>query len=112
MSKEIKLIGEVDFKDVKVKVYNDPYTNSDTVQCVWRMRNPNSCYEGIMFMNWETGKMSYPEGAIIPEQTDEDREILPQFMITGKPEIDDEFLSYANYYLEKDYKRRNKNKDE
>lgn len=107
MEKEIKLIGEIDFKGVKVKVYNDPYIKDDTAQCVWRMRNPDSCYSGAIFMNWETGKMTYPEGATIPEQTDEDREMLPQFIITGYNKIDDKFTSFVNSYLENDYRLRN-----
>ena len=107
MEKEINLIGEIDFKDVKVKVYNDPYTKDDTVQCVWRMRNPDTCYEGIMWMNWETGKITYPEDAVIPEQTERDREMLPQFIITGYDKIDDKFISFVSSYLDSDYIRRN-----
>lgn len=107
MEKEINLIGEIDFKEVKVKVYNDPYTKDDIVQCVWRMRNTDTCYEGIMWMNWETGKMTYPEDAVIPEQTEKDREMLPQFIITGYNKIDDKFISFVSSYLNSDYRRRN-----
>lgn len=107
MEKEINLIGEIDFKDVKVKVYNDPYTKDDVVQCVWRMRNPDTSYEGIMWMNWNTGKMTYPEDAVIPEQTEMDREMLPQFIVTGYDKIDDKFISFVSSYLDSDYKRRN-----
>lgn len=105
-------IGEIPFKDISVNVYHDQYSKEDDANCVWRMRNPDSCYQGIMFMNRSTGKMTYPEGAIIPEQTEEDREMLPQFIITGKSEIDNELLEYINPYLDKEYKRRNKIKDE
>ena len=105
-------IGEIPFKDVFVPVYNNQYSKESDASCVWRMRNPDSSYQGSIFMNWSTGKMTYPEGAIIPEQTDEDREMLPQFIITGKTEIDNELLEYINPYLDKEYKRRNKIKDE
>lgn len=104
---EIKLIGEIDFKDIKVKVYHDPYSDKNDAGCTWQMRNPSSCYQGHVFMNWETRKITYPEGAIIPEQTDEDREILPKFIVTGYEIIDDKFISFINLYLESDYKRRN-----
>ena len=110
MEKAINLIGEIDFKDVKVKVYNDPYTKyteDDNVQCVWGMRNPDTCYEGVMWMNLETGKISYPEDAVIPEQTEKDREILPRFIITGYDKIDDKFISSVSTYLDSGYKRRN-----
>ena len=106
MEKEINLIGEISFKDVKVKVYNDPYTKDDIVQCVWRMRNPDTCYSGIMWMNY-TGKITYPEDAVIPEQTEKDREMLPQFIITGYDKIDDKFISFVDSYLNSDYIRRN-----
>jgi len=105
-------IGEIPFKDISVAVYHDKYSKESDASCVWRMRNPDSCYQGTVFMNWETGKLTYPEGAVIPEQTDEDREILPQFIVTGKTEINDELLEYINPYLERDYKRRNGIKDE
>lgn len=52
MEKEgIKLIGSIDFKDIKVGVHNDPYMDTDTIRCIWRIRNPqdflsrNSVYE-------------------------------------------------------------------
>ena len=104
----INLIGEIEFRDVKVKVYNDSLSMSDNHACVWRMRNPDSCYQGIVYMNNETGKITYPEGAIIPEQTDEDKEIIPQFIVTGKTEIDEELTNEIIQYLEPEYLRRNK----
>lgn len=105
--KEIKLIGSIDFKDIKVNVYNDPYTDKDSINCVWQMRNPDTCYQGIMYMNNETGKFSYPDDAVIPEQTDEDREMLPKFIITGYETIDTNFISFLLPKLEEGYKMRN-----
>jgi hypothetical protein len=105
--KEIKLIGSIDFKDIKVNVYNDPYTDKDSINCSWQMRNPDTCYQGIMYMNEETGKVSYPEDAVIPEQTDNDREMLPKFIITGYETIDTNFISFLLPKLEESYKMRN-----
>jgi len=109
-TEEIKMIGEIDFRDIKVKVYYHPdnKNNLQYANCVWQMRNPDSCYTGIMYMNNETGKFSYTEGAIIPEQTDRDREMLPKFVIVGKQELDDELVKSIKKYLEKEYPRRNK----
>jgi hypothetical protein len=105
--KEIKLIGSIDFKDIKVNVYNDPYTHKDIINCVWQMRNPDTCYQGIAYMNNETGKISYPDDAVIPEQTDKDREMLPKFVITGYETIDTKFISLLVPKLEESYKMRN-----
>ena len=105
--KEIKLIGSIDFKDIKVNVYNDPYTDKDSTMCAWQMRNPDTCYQGIMYMNNETGKISYPDDATIPEQTNEDREMLPKFIVTGYETIDANFISFLLPKLEEGYKMRN-----
>ena len=104
---KIKLIGEIDFKDIKVKVYNDPHTKDDICQSGWGMRNPDSCYVGSMFMNKTTGKITYPNDAIIPKQNNNDSEMLPQFIITGNDKIDDIFISSIGSYLDIEYKRVN-----
>lgn len=109
-TEEIKMIGEIDFRDIKVKVYYHPDNKDkvDSAGCVWQMRNPDSCYQGIMYMNNETGKISYPEGAVIPEQTDRDREMLPKFIVVGKQDLNDELVVSILKYLEQEYFRRNK----
>jgi hypothetical protein len=99
--KEIKLIGSIDFKDIKVDVYYDPYTDKKTTYCSWQMRNPDTCYQGVIYMNEETGKLSYPE------QTNNDREMLPQLIITGYETIDTNFISFLFPKLEEAYKMRN-----
>jgi len=108
MSK-IDCIGEIGFKDINVKVYHDEY--SILTGCAWRMRNPDSCYTGLMYMNFETGKVSYPEGAIIPKQTKNDREMLPRFLITNEKEITKKFKMVTLKYLESEYKLRNKDEN-
>lgn len=44
MENGINLIGEIDFKDVKVKVYNDPYTEDDVVAFILsHLKSGNTC---------------------------------------------------------------------
>jgi hypothetical protein len=74
MEEKVKLIGEIDFKDLKVPVYYDP-SGLNTI--AWQIRNPDICYKGYLLMSLE-GKITYPEGAVIPKQTDRDREIMPK----------------------------------
>lgn len=100
-------IGDIDFKDVKVIVYYDKYTKTEG--CAWRMRNPDSCYQGLMYVNYETGETTYPEGAIVPKQTKKDREILPRFILTTEKEITDDFKVATLKYLNSEYKLRNGN---
>lgn len=108
MKKEgINLIGSIDFKDVKVNVYYDPYTDKNIIKCVWQMRNPDTCYHGIMYINNKTGKISYPDDVVIPEQTNEDREILPKYIVTGCETIDTNFISFLLPKLEEGYEMRN-----
>ena len=103
-------IGEIDFKDIKVKVYHDKYSPSiSTGGCAWQMRNPDSCYKGFMNMNIKTGKITYPEGAVIPKQTIRDREMLPKFIIVPDSELTETVIKTIKKYLETEYKLRNKN---
>lgn len=98
---DIEKIDEIEFKDVKVGIY---YSENSVTGCAWRMRNPDSCYTGLMYINFETGERSYPEDAVIPEQTDRDREMLPQFFLVDSKEYNEDNLLE---YLETEYKIRN-----
>ncbi len=108
---ELKLIREIDFRDVKVGVYYHPNNknNLDGGDCCWQMSNPDSCYQGYMYVDLTNGKTTYPENAIIPEQTDKDREMLPKFIVVGRKEIDADWEKSIKIYLESEYLRRNKN---
>ena len=108
MNENIKRIGEIDFHDIKVVVYFAFQDSKDNVVAAWQMRNPDSCYQGIMYMNNETGKISYPKDAIIPEQADKDREMLPKFIVTGRDVLTDSLIKTLTEYLERDYLKRNK----
>jgi len=73
------------------------------------MRNPSTCYVGYMYMDTSTAMVSYPEGAIIPEQTDWDREMLPKFIVTGDTEYKDN-INHLIVRLESEYVYRNAKK--
>jgi hypothetical protein len=101
-------IGEIIYKDIIVSIYNDSeYSFPSHIQVAWQMRNPNSCYEGMIYMSY-SGKMAYPEGAVIPEQTTEDKEMLPSAVVTGAKVVDDDFIELLTKYLDIGYTKRNK----
>lgn len=103
-----KLIDDIDFLDIKVDVYYDKYTNEDVCNSVWQMRNPDSCYQGIMYMDLSTGKIRYPKDAVIPKQTKKDREMLPKFIIIGKEKLEKKDKQNILKYFKKQYKYKNK----
>ena len=107
---ETKLIGEIDWRDISVKVYYHPDNRHqlNCAECGWQMRNPETSYTGIAFMNNETGKITYPEDAIIPEQTDYDREMLPKHIIVGHEVLNDELIEMTKKYMDTNYILRNK----
>lgn len=108
MNEEIKIIGKINFHDRAINVYYHPDCGGKTLQCTWQIRNPDSDYCGILYMNMEIGRCTYPYDAIIPEQTDSDREMLPKFFIVGKHEFNDELIKSIMDYIEPEYLRRNK----
>jgi len=103
----IKLIGDINFKDVKVNIYQNLQTNEDTLICAWHMRNPDSYYIGPVFLNFDTNQITYPDGAIIPVQTDKDLEMLPKFIVINKDSLDKNDYESISRYLTSDYNRRN-----
>ena len=108
MTKEsLKVIGEIDFNDLKVKIWYDPKPGGFANGSFWRIRNPDSLYKGIVYMNNETRKITYPDGAIIPEQTEKDREMIPLFYVTQNKEFTDELILFIKTDLEIEYTRRN-----
>lgn len=95
MKKEIKLIGRIEnFKGVDIKIYHDPLSKDlNAVNICWQMRNPESAYTGIGFINYQTQEITYPDNAVIPEQTKEDKEIVPKFIITSNDTLTEEFIA-------------------
>lgn len=104
MSETIKAIGKIFFHDIFIAVYHDPY-GGNTV--TWQERNPDTAYQGIMYINNHTGKVTYPDGEP-EERMPVDTEIMPKFIIISEKVMTDEMICDMKKYLEKEYKRRNK----
>lgn len=96
---EIKQIGEIYFKGENVKIYYHPSNSINTIFIASRVRNPESFYQGIVYRNIETGEITYPEGVIIPEQTEHDREVIPTSVIIGQEDLTDELKEKINKIL-------------
>lgn len=107
MKEEIKLISKIDFKNDEVNIYHDALKDANNVDICWQMRNPETTYTGIIFINWKTQKVSYPEDTVIPEQNEYDREIVPKFIITGYDTITEEFINKVIDKLNYGFYKRN-----
>lgn len=105
MEKDTTLIGEINFKDIKIKVYNKPNMAKHTISSSWQMRNPDTYYEGILYLTEQN--IWYHNNIAIPKQTDREKEMLPKHIITGYEIIDDHFLSLVLPRLEQSYNHRN-----
>jgi hypothetical protein len=77
-------IGNIKFRNLLVPIYySDDQPDNNSFIVSWSVRNDKS-YKGIMYMNNETGKLTYPEDAIIPEKpTEFDNEWIPKGIIVG-----------------------------
>lgn len=108
-SRQIQNIGTLEFMDCDVTIYYDPLElNKDSLNVVWKARNPDSFYTGVMYRNNETGKITYPNDAVIPKQTPKDREIIPKAIIVANPHLTDILIYNIQTYLHSEFKRRNK----
>ena len=104
---EITHIGDFQFHDEKVNVYLDPYLETEKVMISFRARNPDSFYQGLVFVSYVTGNATYPDDAVIPEQTARDREYIPIFVIVGSPSIIEDKMPEILTLIESEHKRRN-----
>ena len=103
----ITKISELCFRDKKIPIYLDEYSNIDSIIVSWCMRNPETEYTGLMYIDY-TGKCTYPENAVIPLQTDLDREMLPKSLIVGS---EDYYIKYKDMILKRlimEHRNRNK----
>ena len=105
----IRKIGNIQFKDLDVPVYFDGYSNN--INSVWTVRNPDSYYEGIVYQNLETFEITYPEGAIIPNQTKEDRQRIPKFIMVNKETLDKNLIQEILEHCNSLYKKYNNETD-
>lgn len=100
-------IGKINFLDININIFFDENSeNKNNINCIWQMRNPETSYTGVVYMN-KNGKMSYPKDAIIPKQTEKDREVIPKSIIINQ-EFDNYILDKINRYLDDEYSKRNK----
>ena len=104
---EIKYIGSIILNDnIRVNIYRNPHMDDGIIKCSWGMRNTDNSYQGIMYMDEETGIISYPNDIVITEQTD--GEILPNVVVIGNETLDEHFASFLRQELLEMYKMRNK----
>jgi len=97
----------IEFHDVKVQMYYNPNADPNGAAIIWRARNPDNFYQGPAFLNLETGKVTYPEGAIVPEYNARDHEIMPQCVVTGKRNLEEHEMKILLDRLESQHKLRN-----
>ena len=103
-----ELISTIKFLDVKVKVFYALEESSNSIICSWRARNPDSFYRGVVYLNNETGKLTYPVDAVIPEYVESDREILPQAVLISQNKLSRKLKQTIKKYMFRDYIRRNR----
>lgn len=102
---KITKIGEIEYKDIIVPIYNDPNCFiPSNIQVIFQARNANS-YQGIIYVDGD--KITYSEGVVIPERTVEDAEMLPKAVLTGIKVVNDDFIELLITYLDIEYKKRN-----
>ncbi len=106
-------IGEIPYRGITVSIYKDVASHYTLdLKAVWQIRNPKSIYQGYMYMS-DSGEMTYPEGAVIPTQTSEDKELLPKAILISDHLYNitkftrEEFLNGLIDYLDTEYKKRN-----
>ena len=103
-------IEEMDFLDLKVNVFFHPEQEKDSIYIAFQARNPDSYYTGNIYMNHESGKCTYPDNAIIPEQTIKDTEIVPKFIIVGVEKLNDDIRIKILDKIRSSHRIRNNNK--
>ena len=102
-TKEINIIGEIDFNGIIVKVYYDPYSDDEDIKCYWGTKGSHALYDDYKPYNVN---LWYSE-CIIPEKVKESKEVLPKFIITGRKKLGKKMINSISSYLILEYKRRN-----
>ena len=107
-SNPIKKICEIDFMGISIQVFYDKYQPSSEFLSTWSIRNPDSEYRGIVYVNQMTGEVTYPTRTTIPEPTREDRELVPKSIIIGVDTIDSEMECLILDRLQTQWREKNK----
>ena len=102
------LIGHIYLYETHIPIFYSKQVSNKQVICSWGVRNNDKKYEGVMYIDHETGKLSYPTDAIIPRRTAEDNEIIPKFFITCMPKYTkDLHKSIEQYIINRCQRKRN-----
>ena len=106
-NKKPELIGWLTFRDRQVNVFRS-HEDRKSLSAAWQVRNPDAFYTGPIFINFETGERTYPDGIVPPTPTPEDGEMLPKFVVVEGYEYEEKLEEEILEYLEKEHKRRNR----
>jgi len=95
-------IGEIDFRDLKLKVYYDSSIKDELI--VWSARNSDKLYDGFVYINDATGEIH--ENVSLPVETETDREIIPKYIIIPY-KLSNKIIDKLKESLELEYNKRN-----
>ncbi len=84
----------------------DKYQNPKSFIGPFQMRKPSTNYMGRVYFGYNK-QITYPEDAVIPEQTDIDREMLPKFVIVGVDTLTTELEILIHDRSMEEYNQRN-----
>lgn len=106
MKKGPKMIGVLGFLGENVQIYHDKRMDESECIIMWRARNPETYYQGIVYLI--PGKpVKYPDDAVIPEQTAYDREQIPKAIIVGTMALSNKQRIVIKRKLIDGFKKRN-----
>ena len=100
---DTKLIGNIEFQGLKINIFYSSCQDENKILCMKQARNPDSFYQGCIVLNHKTGKIEYPEGAVIPKQTDHDTEIIPKAIVTGQKELSNKLICKIREFLNREF---------
>ncbi len=81
----VEKIKDFEYDGRKIPVYFDEHEKG--IVTSWTATNPGAFYTGYVYMDNDTGEISYPEGAVVKTPTDEDRKMICKFIVIGEKSI-------------------------
>lgn len=102
-------IDTILFMDIEVPVYYDMNSDDNYFALGWKHKGGDNFYQGVIFMNHETGEITYPDGVEPPVYNHEDWEVVPNVVIVGRKELDSNIRTIIMNCLSEQYIIRNKN---